>query len=352
MNFLFRKNTKKQKVTLPFQLKDRPSTFLHLACYICSAYAYPQFKDHKHGTFINLSWYPDWNAKQSTNPFPLKYDGSIHEQTQFNNIVQTNHFFDKDRNLSVKKVIDIISSGYYCGVMLDEFFIPQRPSYQTNHFCHDNYIYGYNRDEQIFYSLGFIKKGVISLSTFSFKEFKIAQKAAETRFYMKWKVNTEYKIPDVLECAVNELECFLNSRTCFKYHYGNIPVFYGIEALRYFNESLDLNLNHIINEYLLAFYTLRDQCRLIVDKLDYFNIKEVFESEYVDSKAKLKIIDKQYSSIILQMGNCIWNKKMLSYNQILDIESKSKDAFKIIKEVFPKVFDILKTELVKFIAPK
>ncbi len=55
-----------------------------------------------------------------------------------------------------------IEQRWYVAVNLDEYYVPQRSSFQKNHFYHHNLIYGYDDKNDSFLVLGYAKKIVTS----------------------------------------------------------------------------------------------------------------------------------------------------------------------------------------------
>jgi len=73
------------------------------------------------------------------------------------------------RNLINKKwkcisefIIDCIDSGQYVYFLANYFFIPVSRHYKNRHYAHDIFVYGYDRDENVFFVADFFKDGKYS----------------------------------------------------------------------------------------------------------------------------------------------------------------------------------------------
>ncbi len=69
-------------------------------------------------------------------------------------------------------IVDSINMGYYVTTYLDEYYIPERFSYNKFHFRHDVMIFGYDLNKNIFKIIGFNDKQQYSTSCISFSEFE------------------------------------------------------------------------------------------------------------------------------------------------------------------------------------
>lgn len=96
------------------------------------------------------------------------------------------HFFDKDTvfncNIDINQlIIQYIDRDYYLYAVVDEFFIPNRSSYQTRHYYHDNLVYGYDTERKMFNIAGFDDRFLrVSESEVDFMEYHNAFMSKES----------------------------------------------------------------------------------------------------------------------------------------------------------------------------
>lgn len=69
-----------------------------------------------------------------------------------------------------------LDSGCYLEATLDEFYLPSRPSYQRRHLPHQNLIFGYAREEQLFHVIGFGRDASFTEYTISFADYALAMR--------------------------------------------------------------------------------------------------------------------------------------------------------------------------------
>lgn len=88
----------------------------------------------------------------------------------------TTHRLSRDvYALTDKPIVDFVKGaldkGYYVYLNLDEYFVPDRFTYNKEHFSHDSLVYGYHSDTDSFDILGFNDKGVYAPSQIAFQDF-------------------------------------------------------------------------------------------------------------------------------------------------------------------------------------
>lgn len=79
-------------------------------------------------------------------------------------------FMIKGWNSASKFILDCIDSDYYIYLYLDQFYIPDSWAFQTQHFPHDSFIYGYDCYNKQINIADFYKYSKYSFSTASFSQ--------------------------------------------------------------------------------------------------------------------------------------------------------------------------------------
>lgn len=85
----------------------------------------------------------------------LSYDGMYSRFPCINQNWLTREFFNRSQQSLSKFIIDCINQGFYCEIIVDEYYIPSKKSYQKFSNPHQNLIYGYDCDLHLFKVLGF-----------------------------------------------------------------------------------------------------------------------------------------------------------------------------------------------------
>ena len=116
----------------------------------------------------------------------------------------------------VNYFINLIELRYYICLRLDEYYVPERYAYQSKHFFHSNFIYGFDKKKEIFLLLGFEK--YIKLTEIGFEEFikALQYDKAHTDKITIYKYNSK-KYPEKfpINIAIRILKAYLEGECCY-----------------------------------------------------------------------------------------------------------------------------------------
>ncbi|MNO17098.1 hypothetical protein D3C76_67890 [compost metagenome] len=87
----------------------------------------------------------------------LSYDGMYPRFPCINQNWFNREFFLKSQNSLVQFIIDCIDQGFYCEIVVDEYYIPNKANYMKKSYPHQNLIYGYDKESHNFKIVGFNK---------------------------------------------------------------------------------------------------------------------------------------------------------------------------------------------------
>ena len=79
-------------------------------------------------------------------------------------------------------IMNSIDSGHYIRIMVDEFYLPPKASFKERHFEHFTQVFGYNREEKIFYITGFDAAGIYGTQKVSFDDFEKSTDCSDRKF--------------------------------------------------------------------------------------------------------------------------------------------------------------------------
>lgn len=184
-----------------------------------------------------------------------------------------------------KFILDCIDSDYYVYLYLDQFYIPEARQYQTRHFAHDSFIYGYDRLNEQFNIADFYQHFKYSFSTISFSQISKAFEDKELLesadqlggIILVKPEKYEYFRFDV-KLLRSFIEDYLQSKPCRKRYTDNYRIdigdnrdlwVYGLEVYSYILKYLELVLEQKVLLDLRAFQVLVDHKTLMISRIKY-----------------------------------------------------------------------------------
>ena len=190
------------------------------------------------------------------------------------NPIQYMPFFDRQmvemnflkRNFSlIDFVIAMIDMDYYCFLILNEFYLPCKDSYQRQSFEHGVMVYGYDAEKQTIFISGYNKSHYFGFDTISFSEFEEAFLHTKNENIICFRRNSfEYDFDvDLMKKLIND---FCDStNTSLNYRMLQNPMkncYWGIDACKHIISSTDKVLNY------KDFYTIYEYITLMIERID------------------------------------------------------------------------------------
>ncbi|HEX2938219.1 MAG TPA: hypothetical protein VHO66_04795, partial [Ruminiclostridium sp.] len=105
-------------------------------------------------------------------------------------------------------VLSALDNDNYIVTFLDEFYLPDRIAFQKEHFLHENFIYGFDTEEKVYYILGFTQTGKFISSKISFDEFR--QSYDNQIKFLKFNNDFSYDLD--LSVIIDSLQEYLESK--------------------------------------------------------------------------------------------------------------------------------------------
>ncbi|WP_342570436.1 hypothetical protein MKY85_18005 [Paenibacillus sp. FSL R5-0749] len=210
---------------------------------------------------------------------------------------------------------DQIDSGYYVWTHVDEYYIPDTPSFRNYRFAHAVMIYGYDDTAREFQLAGFFKYRIYSRTTVSYDDLKTAFEHCDIyddylNFTHLLKINPEYHNGKIYEFSLSYFaECMENYYTS-RNETENFKSFYT-PAL-YSDRTFGLDIYHkliMFFEMMLSkqrtidtrlLYTLKEHKKFMNLKIKYieqeghyvFPVK--FKDNYIRVEQEATIILNQF----------------------------------------------------------
>lgn len=250
----------------------------------------------------------------------------------------------------MKFIIRSIDNDKYVQLMLNEKYVPDRPLYDRNDFAHLNLVYGYDKNKEILYLMGYNNDGYYIDSEITFENFYLAvssgipdaDKVKEDYIIcisisspdLKYDINVDliltflqdylngyntYKRYDLINSSPNDRIFGIDIYDCFKNYYYSLV--YNKRIIHSFIEHKFLMLKRI--EYLYN--------NGIYSEDDYIKLNDIFTSVYKKTDKLRNLLFKE--SIILILQNKANNKKEKIINLIDEIKEEEIIAFNLLINV-------------------
>lgn len=170
-------NAKNKKLEMAIQVPPLLKSYLPISIISSIAFANQGNNTWILNNFIQL-FIPEGKEKLESFPFQdfMYYDQNIF---QVNNVNDNNHFFSPDN--IIDEIIYWLDHNNYLVVYADEYEIPDARNYKYYHILHSQFIYGYDYDLQLFFSVNFLKDESIGKFKISFDDLKSAIFAESTQ---------------------------------------------------------------------------------------------------------------------------------------------------------------------------
>ncbi len=253
--------------------------YLHHAYHLSVAQRHPQFYKWFYCNYIQLEYNPttDWlnfySLDIKKNYYPL-----LNVEVLSNTTIKINKVDILDF------IINCVNNNRYIWLYTDEFYDPNKTSFNTKHFVHESLIYGYDLNNRCFYSVGFNNKYLYATSIINFEDFVIAYNSVETHFEIrtfKPDTNVSYEFDLINVKGLMEDYVYSNNSSLRNRMFGcnnNSDIIYGIEIYKYLKMNFE---NPISSDYLndiRPLHILSEHKKTMVSR-----IKFLYENKYIDS---------------------------------------------------------------------
>lgn len=270
--------------------------------------------------------------------FPRK--GYDHLYGVFNHFVDTEyHDVNEicDNYGSVSNFVHYsIEQGYYILMRLDEFYVPERISYERIHFEHDNLIYGYNED--CYNILGFEQKIVVSELPLNLLEDACYRNRKIVRHRL---CTNEKKLDFNINNLINSLYEYMegiNSSIKFSHLLSQRKGVYGLDVFPcLLNDDKARRL--LLGDKRIS-YILYEHCKIMRKRLDFLYEQNYIYEQYID-ELLIKCEDMLYTSEILK-------SLVIRYEMCKKGEEKIYTYVNILyhkeREFYSKLYDVLRKQ--------
>ena len=242
----------------------------------------------------------------------------------------------------IQFLIDCISNDIYIYTFLDDYYVPGRKAYKKYHNKHDNFIFGYNLEEQYFDIAGFVDFNY-STSTIGFDELKMAflspsQPDAINLYKYKDK-NSIYEFDKGLVADYIYDYLFAND-TSRRLKIINNPLDYkhlvwGVRIYEGMSQYIDMLLQKKVEMNIVPFHILYEHKKCMRMRIEY-----MIENEYLDEIDEIRDFYLSFEEDTLSLRNLVL-KAILGDTETA--YKRIKERFHLVlKEMVPKEEAVLK----------
>jgi hypothetical protein len=334
----YQANVPETKV-LPVKLDNENIAYLHyslpLAVVLADERLVPWYYEH----FINI--FTCMGAYNVLRFDFLEYEFS---RNQFLTSIQFNYELLCDLPEIIPFLLDKLNRGYYAIINVDEYYLPEKKSYQKWHYVHPSLIYGYDHPGRRFLAIGFDRENIFSKITFDYDQFAEAYESGKIHFpetapwaekkaleLLRFK-NHAIEYPFELTRFLGRLDDYLAARgdntVIYHYELPIINVAYGVavydEVVRHLEKDI---LNKQLTLDYIGVHFLAEHKKGIYNRLRYV------ASRYGAPDDLLKMIDEYYP--IIEQFEAI-RIKCLELKYVVDRFGLARLA-KIVKELIEQI---------------
>lgn len=166
----------------------------------------------------------------------------------------------------VKKIISHIDRNCYIYMELNEFFIPNRPAYTAFDFYHDILIYGYDENDQIFFTIAYNKDGLYKTQKIHYLNIINAYENYKHKYKLKimpFRISEKYDFNKFHKSSIKKSlkKMLYSSKKHIGYNAYN-DLLKHIDMVTYESGKLDLR----------AFRTILEHSKTLTYINDYYSI--------------------------------------------------------------------------------
>lgn len=301
-------------------------TYLYYALYNSIILTRKEFIPYLFNQYIQLIFFKDKSLPYiSLDYYHIKSENSdIFEKE----VISKNTLAVNNVNI-IKYLINALNSNYYSIIYLNEYYIPNRGSYnllEARYYMHESLIYGVDEEKEIFYCLGYNESYRYKKSEIPFKNLDMAfNDTHENNKLYLLKLNNSY-IDYSLEVPLiyKQLKEYYSSVNSYEENkiINSIEILdvtrkdflnaeYGLNALKYIASYIQNIIDGIAKMDLRCFFLLKEHKNFMIMRLEYLMTNYILkEKEGLDIISQYRIVNK-YTNIVFNL--------FLKYNKRYDI---------------------------------
>jgi hypothetical protein len=175
-------------------------------------------------------------------------------------------------------LIDSIDSDKYVYISLNDFYIPEKTSFMRKDFPHCNLIYGYDKEQRIFYTVGYDSQGKLRTIISAFADVAKAFVNCPPNQILILKRKSVSKHPSVrLSTVQMQIKDYIASQnTCIvlksplNNRYNKNTYVYGLKVYEKTVDYLKALMDHNVGFDIRNMHVLLEHKSLMVQRLGYY----------------------------------------------------------------------------------
>lgn len=207
-------NVGQEKATLPLVAETESNTYLFYSTRLAMLRTSPNAVDYLMRFFLDLKIY--YNEEYVNFLF-------FEEELEKMLVMQNKGYREVCEEGSILDFVrKQLCKGSYVNIHLDEFYIQKKDYYGERHFVHENLIYGFDDENQVFYAYGMAERQQTEEFVISYEEFLLAYEKGKLFYFCGagyleqegYDPITIYQIPASAACEFSE-EIFVEKISAF-----------------------------------------------------------------------------------------------------------------------------------------
>ncbi len=151
------------------------TTYLHRSIPLCAI-----LSDDRYYTWFNEHYIQLFFITYNNSFSRLEF---LEPKNNFDEIFEEKYLTYKDQPSDIIDFVEkSIDSGTYLTINVDEYYLPQKGSYNEHHYVHQSMVFGYDKAERKLMGLGFDTNMVFKELEFDYDDFAKAYESAKTNY--------------------------------------------------------------------------------------------------------------------------------------------------------------------------
>ncbi len=200
---------------LPINNNITFSTYQNYAFFQCIGLCYKGFENIMFNSFINTEW--------TDAQFKILND---YRNINLEWIEHPNGWLISIEDL-IKQIKNDLNNNIYIGGMYDEYYIPGKTCYHNYHYWHDYYLYGFDDEEQCFYTVGYFDNMTYKNHKITYKDFALSVSPHENVLFQQQTTYSSYYIRITYkpnERCIDQLSIPEIYRNLYDYRFPKKPI--------------------------------------------------------------------------------------------------------------------------------
>lgn len=218
-------------------------------------------------------------------------------------------------------IMDRIDKDWYVELYLDEYFLSSKRAYQRFHFPHEILIYGYNKEEAKFNTIGYNERTIYGHYEIGFEEFleaykncfrdQVWEKVPYQKFLYLLQYNSNYEFPFDTRLVIDSLKEYLSGYNSSNHFRALKPptvapneglYSYGTDLYKRFNEFLQYKVGEQKQEMNVRFsHTMWEHKKIMLQRIQYLGEKGLL-SDKAEYYSEFEKVEKK---ALIVLNSCI-----------------------------------------------